>query len=315
MLNFCTLFNSYYFSRGIALYNSLIREEPNATLYIVTFDDIAYDALVDLKLSNAVIIALNEFEDEKLLEIKETRSVGEYCWTCTPSVIKYCLDKYNLDYCTYLDADLYFFKSPQVLLDELTQKDADVLITEHRYTSTYDQTENSGKYCVQFMTFRNNTNGNMILNWWRDSCIDWCYAYCEDGKFGDQKYLDDWMTRFDNVIELQHLGGGVAPWNVQQYKIEKEHDQVNLCDIDGNQLPVVFYHFHNLKLYHNREPFFGWYKLDSGTKDHLYAPYLEELLCAESEELTFDPHGKSTYEFSFMDVLRKVKYSLKNLVV
>ena len=158
-MNFCTLFDSKYLSRGIALYNSLRRYEPNALLFVVAFDNVCEETLIKLNLKNMVVISLNEFEDEKLLDIKPSRSAGEYCWTCTPSVIKYCIEKYDLDFCTYLDADLYFYNSPRVLLEELNDKDGDVLITEHRYTKAYDQTKTSGKYCVQFMTFKNSENG------------------------------------------------------------------------------------------------------------------------------------------------------------
>ena len=68
---------------------------------------------------NVTVISLREFEDQKLLIAKENRSSGEYCWTCTPSTVLYVLDHYDVDSCTYIDADLYFFSSPQILIDEV----------------------------------------------------------------------------------------------------------------------------------------------------------------------------------------------------
>lgn len=53
-----------------------------------------------------------------------------------------------------------------------------------------------------------------------------CVMQLENGKFGDQKYLDDWTARFKDVHVLQHLGGGIAPWNVQQYTFQKENDRI-----------------------------------------------------------------------------------------
>jgi len=188
------------------MYESLERCSGDFHLYVFAFDDKSYELLQKLDYEYMTVISLDSFEDDELLKVKSERGAGEYCWTCTPSVIKYAIENYDLDSCTYLDADLYFFANPAVLIDEM--KGASVLITDHRYTSEYDQSATSGIYCVQFMTFKNNDFGLNVLNWWRDACIEWCFNRFEDGKFGDQKYLDDWPNRFEGIHVLQHLGGG-----------------------------------------------------------------------------------------------------------
>jgi len=263
MLNYCTLFDSNYLTRGLAMYESLKKHSDSFHLYVFTFDELSYKLLKKMSLSDMSVISLDEFEDEELLKIKGDRSAGEYCWTCTPSTILYCIDTYDLESCTYLDADLYFYSNPIVLIEEMGDKS--VLITEHRYTPEYDQSTTSGVYCVQFMTFKNDINGRKVLEWWRNSCNDWCYARFEDGKFGDQKYLDDWTSRFDGVHELQNLGGGVAPWNVQQY------------DLLDDEFRLIFYHFHNFKFLENARVELGGYKLKKSVIDKLYKPYIRHL--------------------------------------
>ena len=268
MYNYCTLFDSNYLTRGLAMYESLKKKSDEFHLYIFAFDDRSCDLLKKLNLESVTVVSLQEFEDEELLKIKDDRSAGEYCWTCTPSIIKYSIEKYKLDSCTYLDADLYFFSNPAVLIEEMGEKS--VLITEHRYTPEYDQSATSGIYCVQFMTFKNDENGMKVLNWWRDACNEWCYARFEDGKFGDQKYLDDWTTRFDGVHVLKNLGGGVAPWNIQQYDLSKK------------EFELIFYHFHNFKFLEGERLEFGMYKLDKNDLDILYIPYIKHLLKIEN---------------------------------
>ncbi len=263
MYNYCTLFDKNYLTRGLAMYESLKKYSDKFHLYIFAFDDKSYKLLKELNLDSVTIISLREFEDEELLKLKDSRSSGEYCWTCTPSAIKYCIDTYDLYSCTYLDADLYFFDNPAILIEEMKNKS--VLITEHRYTSEYDQSATCGIYCVQFMTFKNDDNGMKVLNWWRDACNDWCYARHEDGKYGDQKYLDDWTSRFEGVHELQNLGGGVAPWNIQQYNLS--NDSFNL----------IFYHFHNYKILKGHRIECGPYRLSENDIELLYKPYTRHL--------------------------------------
>src|SRR5258706_2554313 len=209
MTNFCTLFDSNYLGRGLALYESLCRVCPSFHLYILAFDEKSKRFLKEKNYPFITVISLDEFEDQELLKVKPGRSAAEYCWTCTHSAILYCIQKYNLSSCTYIDADMIFYSDPKVLIDEMGNDS--VLISEHRYTRLYDQSKTSGIYCVQFMCFKNTGEGMTVLQWWRNACLEWCYARYEDGKFGDQKYLDNWRRDFKGIHVLQHEGGGIAP--------------------------------------------------------------------------------------------------------
>lgn len=277
MYNFCTLFDSNYLSRGLAMYESLAKQCDNFHLYVFTFDDRSHQILSELNKKHITLITLKEFENEQLLAVKPLRSIAEYCWTCTSSTILYTLNNFDVENCTYIDADLFFYSSPKALFDEMGDKS--VLITEHRFTPKYDRSEIAGTYCVQFITFRKNEAGLKVLNWWVDACLEWCYDRYEDGKFGDQKYLDDWTTRFEEIHVLNHLGGGMAPWNVQQYEVVNEsRDNIQLTEkSSSNKFNAVFYHYHYVRFYSNGFVDFGWFKLGKDIVKNFYAPYVNEL--------------------------------------
>ena len=93
--NFCTLFDSYYLTRGIALYQSLEKNCKDFHLYVYAFDEKSYEVLTSLNYSNATIISLKEFESEELLGVKSDRTIAEYCWTCTASTIWFSINKFN----------------------------------------------------------------------------------------------------------------------------------------------------------------------------------------------------------------------------
>ena len=154
----------------MAMYRSLCRQCNNFHLYIFAFDDYCYNFFSSNDFEHVTVISLQEFEDQRLLVAKKNRSSGEYCWTCTPSTVLYVLDHFEVDNCTYIDADLFFYSSPQVLIDEVG--DDSVMITEHRYTEKYDQTKTSGKYCVQFVFFKNDKRARKVLEWWREACLE-----------------------------------------------------------------------------------------------------------------------------------------------
>ena len=127
--NYCTLFNVNYMSRGINLYNSLLKVSNNFRLYIFAFDNLSYDYLVNLNLKKTIIISLKDFEDSQLKRVKKSRTKTEYFWTCTGSTVLYLFKRYQIKSCTYLDADLYFYKNPKILIKE--SRKASCIISKH----------------------------------------------------------------------------------------------------------------------------------------------------------------------------------------
>ncbi|MET4547320.1 hypothetical protein ABIE26_004665 [Pedobacter africanus] len=284
MLQYCTLFNSLYLTRGLAMYNSLLKHCRDFHLYIVAFDDDCFYALSKLRLEHATVIPLSDFENENLLAVKADRTAGEYCWTCASSSVKYCIETYGLDHCTYVDADLLFFSDPKVLYDEMAEKS--VLITSHRYTPQFDQSTTSGIYCVQYVTFKNTAEGMAVLNNWVDACLEWCFNRFEDNKFGDQKYLDAWTQQFSGIHELEHLGGGVAPWNVQQYAFDHASGRIQGLELaSNNRFDLVFYHYHGFAYALNNNFMLtnDTYPLNRNQIKHIYKPYVLALSAAESQ--------------------------------
>lgn len=243
MKNFCTLFDSYYIHKGLALYRSLEAVCDDFTLYVMAFDERTFDILKSLGLPHLVVESeTGPFLTEELAACKAERKRNEYCWTCGSAVTWYFLTTYGLDHIVYLDADMMFFHDPQPLFDGL--EGASVGLSPH-----FTDEDLYGKYCVQFVYFKGDDSGLAALSWWRDQCIAWCYDRYEDGLFGDQAYLDRMAGQFQRVVEIQDRGCGVAPWNCGQYGFPGGP----MIRFDGKTIPVWFFHFHGISVEYGKE--------------------------------------------------------------
>ena len=226
--HFCTYFNAAYIWKGLALYESLKSVSNNFCFHVMALDDKTYEFLSNIHETSLVVENWKNYETEKFLELKKERTFAEYCWTCGPTIIQHFLCDNHLSDITYLDSDLMFYSSFEPIYNEIGGNS--IAITRH--FSKMDA--QSGKFCVQFVYFRNDDNGNAALNWWKGECINWCYARYEDGKFGDQKYLDEFPIRFNSVKIIENRGAGIASWNMALYEF------VNQTSIkyQGNVFPL-----------------------------------------------------------------------------
>jgi hypothetical protein len=283
MRYFCTYFDCHYLGRALALYESLKRHCPDFKIWMLCMDEESHAELVRLNLLNVSPLTLDDLEreDPPLRKAKTNRSPLEYYFTCTPSLPLFILNRDpTVDLITYLDADLFFFSSVERLFDEIKNKS--IAIIAHRFSEAFRKSEWNGIYNVGWVTFRRDDNGLSCLQWWRERCIEWCYDRIEDNRFADQKYLDDWPNRFQNVIVMQHKGANLAPWNVGNYKLSA-HNGTVLVDEE----PLIFFHFHAFK------QLAGWiYDTQLATYDvtpskvvirNIYAPYVREVLSQSTQ--------------------------------
>ena len=279
-------FDINYLTRGLALYASLRRHGGNFVLWILCLDQESEAVLRRLALGRIHVLTLSELElaDPALLAVKPGRLPLEYYWTCGPSALCHILKlSPQIRSLTYLDADMYFFSDPEALFTILGNNS--ILVTDQGVVDS----RGTGQFNVGIVIFRNTPNTVRCIRRWREQCLEWCFDRFEDGKHGDQGYLNNWPDLYDVTIVGPALAG-LAPWNINQKKLWLDSGWVT-CD-EG---PLVCYHFARLRrvakwVYELHDYRFHRTKLNPIARRHLYAPYVRALW--ESESMVLAANGR-----------------------
>lgn len=259
--HYVTLFDSTFLPQGLALHRSLTRHGGDFQLWVVAMDDLSEKFLPELALSHVTVIPLRELETADLRAVRPTRSVAEYCWTITPFTIDAVLERSNATRVTYIDADMWLVSPPTPIFNEMEGQGAAALITDHAYAREYEQSAEYGRFCVQFMPF-DRMGSTEIRRKWQAQCLDWCFAEPSEGKFGDQKYLDDWPDSYGAAVRVvENLSLLQAPWNATRFSA-------------GD---AVTYHFHRLRIVSQNRVHPGLYRLPREHQILIYEPYLRDL--------------------------------------
>jgi hypothetical protein len=239
--HFCTLFDMRYAARGLAMLESLeAHHEGEKTVTILAMDETTPSMVEKLGRPGWKVISVEQLGDRELVEVKKSRPHREFCWTCAPALVRQKVESLpDRDVLVYVDADLYFFSSPQLLLDELGDT-GNILIHEHRYSADRRHYESSsGRFNVGFVAFVIGEEARACVNRWRRQVLDKCVLDPDNGFCGDQGYLNEWPALYPGLRILRNIGGGVAPWNLRSYKVAGSATQPTV-----DEVPVVFFHYH-----------------------------------------------------------------------
>lgn len=248
---YCTLFDTNYIIKGIVMLLSLIQCSQDSKIYVLALDEETKKIISDYQFRNVIVINLSDFIDSASA-LKKEKSNTEFCWSCSANLIRYVFDHYHEEYCTYIDADMYFYSDPSCLIDEMIENKKCVQIMEHRFTpDRYGKNclKNFGRFCVEFNTFCNEKKSIEVLEDWIKKVNQCCMETADGTVFGDQKYLDDWPKQFDCINICTNIFAGVAPWNVGQYCMVKKENNVPIIKhrSDKTIKPLIFYHFHGIE--------------------------------------------------------------------
>lgn len=277
---YCTLFDSRYVVRGLAMLASLEPyREPDDEVFVLAMDSQAKRIIERESRGRWQLLVVGDMKDQELAAVAERRPYREFCWTCTPALAAWLVrNSAEGEIVVYLDADLWFFRDPRILLREL-EDDGTILVHEHRFSSDRAAWDTPlYRFNVGFLAYRVGAEARACVERWRAQVIECCELDPENGYVGDQGYLAEWPQRYAGLRVMRHIGGGVAPWNVSSHQVGRNGFGPT---VDGED--VVFFHFHALRLVGDEStsvlamlPAAG-YQFAPAIREELYLPYAEAL--------------------------------------
>lgn len=134
MYQFCTYFERNYLLRGLPLYSSLVATGCDFTLNLLVLDKETEKILAQFESFNLKTIPLATLEawEPELETARSNSSIIKYYFTLRPLLPLYVLKHApQIQLITYLDADLYFYGSPEPMFTELAERS--ILVIEHRH--------------------------------------------------------------------------------------------------------------------------------------------------------------------------------------
>ena len=225
----CAVTDYNYLYKFLCLYESL-----DYPISILCIDDETYEKLKSLSLDNLTIYSVYEtglIRDKNILYCTDNGTTySHYCFALASMFSKYIMDNINPNWITYIDSDEYFYKSFDLVLNNIGDKSIG-------FTPcfVYDETTDIGKFNVGVCYFKNNDIGREALNLWVDCVINSENPYrLEYGSYAcpDQKYIDLLWKKY----------------KIHFKEIDIKHGAPYLFDYYDNQEKYVFIHFMKFKV-------------------------------------------------------------------
>jgi len=292
--HFTTVVSQDHLFKFLALISSLNTTCKDFKLYVLCTHDIVWHILNKTGIANIVPVKLSEVEDQKLLEAKAERHFHAYCWTLKPVFLSYVMEKFpDCEYLAHLDADLFFFDSPDCIFSENTE--ASLFLTHHRNSRDFLKYYGvTGVFNTGFVGCKNDQTAKAAVTKWKKQCIQYCPVNEDPVRklFGDQRYVESWPDEYPGVHVVKSYGVNTALWNILNYKVTVKDDKVYI-----NEYPLIFYHFSGLTIISIREFNINWYyHIDDGmVLNFIYVPYINTLHNVMKEMAKYFPWFKAGF--------------------
>lgn len=263
--NLCTLSDYNYLTKGLVLYESLLKNsEGNFILYYLCIDKKTYTKLQELKFKNLVPIFAGD-----IIELTNIHNMpyDQYCWSLASRFCLYLINIKAIEDILYIDSDIVFYHNFEKVYNEIGDRSIGIIPHLHNKVGDY-----VGGYNVGLIYFKQNKIGKKCLEFWVDCVINPNNAFREThGTCGDQKYLELFEILFpiNEICIIQDNIGHGAPWNFHLYNYDMFSFETKMIIFKEKLLPLTFIHFSHFKpdYYNNKySPSEGTYFSDEFIK-------------------------------------------------
>jgi hypothetical protein len=306
MIIFGTFANAKYLPQLLSMLESFQSNVLSSRIAVIALDTVTSETVSSLKFSCVDVLDVKEVEAHfpQLVTAQENRSISEYFFTLSSALPSFLFKVYpRHDFVVYVDADLFFFGNPESCILALGEKD-NVLLTSHNFAKINLDLMVYGEFNTGFIAFRQNSDGMKVARWWLESCLEWCKDVVENGKFADQKYLEDFSSIAPGVKISQDFGLNLGPWGLNSLKqLTSRNGSIYVND----QLLFAF-HFSGLQFNRifailGRKSY--QHRVSRTVYELIYVPYLRSIRRWETHLLKYNS------ETSVSSVLKSVRLSRK----
>lgn len=203
-----------YAARCLAMLHSLKAVANLHRVTVLVTDDSPNETLLSFRnqFPEVRLMALSELErgDKRVNTIRISRERKEFMFALTPFLIKHVQGEAK-EPVLYLDADLYFYRSPSHLEAEIGSNS--VTVMPHGFPPNRDYSHQVGTYNVGIIHFSGDSDSKRVLDWWATQCHASTELSPEKRIYGDQMYLDEFRSLTTSLGEFNPCHFGQAPWN------------------------------------------------------------------------------------------------------
>ena len=245
-INIVTIFDKNYIVRTLAFYDALCKVEKECIFWFACMDQETKHIMSILDLPRVKLFTIEDMGDTELLGTKSGRSYAEFVFTSKSAAMHYVMNKIpDGDALVFSDNDVIYFSSPKNILNRIASLGKSIAIVPHRFPKEKEyMNERVGRYNAGLVYFIAGENSRLCIRDWRKECVNWCYLKYENGRFGDQLYMNAWPEKYTGVYEIPDKGVNVGSWSLSNWKVSKKE---GIFYIDESLL--VCYHYHRIKFY------------------------------------------------------------------
>ena len=199
MKTFVTYCTRDYILHALTSLESALSLHAEASARLICVDSIHDLPILPVELWRKVKLSnLDEYPVTRLQysNFLRSRSKFESLISIKPQLLfELCKSLPENEMVIYQDTDVIFF-SEMDTYPGFSSKHS-VYIFEHQYRLKKDFYPH-GKYNAGFLVLKNNSSSQTFLEEWSSKCHEWCYLRVENGKYADQKYLEE-LSRYSYV--------------------------------------------------------------------------------------------------------------------